>query len=165
MLLLSYREISFCYLGCLSEKHPHNDCPGHFSSIPMDGTALPGRSQDFTEFWVAAHDNTALMPASLGLSATLKPRIPDTLNMGNGLNSLPSFCVDPLRSAGKLPLHPKALELAHIVRFQKVSNSGQEIDREDNAICLKQKFFIQKLLFKCHLSCQECPVLWQYLAE
>ena len=64
--------------------------------------------------------------------------------MGNGLNSLHSFCVDPLKSAGKLPLPPKALELAHIVRFQKVSNSGQEIDREDNAICSKQKFVSYK---------------------
>lgn len=54
--------------------------------------------------------------------------------MGNELNSLYSFCVDPLKSAGELPLHPKALELVCMVRVQ-VNNSGQEIDREDNAIC------------------------------
>lgn len=106
-LLQGNPKDSFCYLGCLSETHQHNDCPRHFSSIPMDSTALPGGSRDFTEFWAAAHDYMALMPASLGLSATLKPRIPETLNMGNELNSLHSFVLIHWNLQEKFPYIPK----------------------------------------------------------
>lgn len=67
----------------------------YLSSAPMGGTALPGGSRDFTNFWAAAQDNVALMPASC--SATRQPRNPETLNMGHELNPLHRFCSEICR--------------------------------------------------------------------
>lgn len=135
-LLLSYTEMQKTLLPwLLSEKHP------------------PWLLKALQQHWAAARDNMALTPASQGLAAALKPRIPETLNMGNELSSLHSFCADTLKCAEKLPMHMEALELEHTVRFQKVNDSGEGIDRADNAICSKQKV----VSYKATVLNANCP--------